>query len=124
MTLAINPGSGHCANATFDHARANMRQWIEDCNLPGLNFRHEPEHNQFGNDRGGRFYFTAFREGSDVEVLVTMPGLPLEQVRFMASDTVQATDYPRIFTGEHQNTWWWPWSLLKESDFEEQAKAA
>lgn len=75
--ICINPGSGPVNHSTIENAKVNMKQFVIDCNVKGLRFRRKKSAD-YGE---GRFAFTVSANGYSHEI--QMPGLPLEEVRFM-----------------------------------------
>lgn len=107
----INPGTGPCEDATLENAIKNMEQFIKDSPCATRFERDE------GNDMGeGRFAFLVYWDGmpgkSTKSIQVDMPGLPLEQVRYMGLDGQKPGDFPRLYVGG--GSWWWKFGLLKE----------
>lgn len=91
MNIIINPGTGPVANSNEANAEANILHFITDCSCGSINFTRIPEHD-YGE---GRYAFLLWHEERCHEV--QMPGLPLEQVRFMDNDGQNIWDFPRLY---------------------------
>jgi len=109
-TFAINPGSGPVQNASLESARENMRVFIQDIALAhGLVvkdiFRLEEE-----DDRGYfAFVLDVERGGTERRIRVDMPGLPLEQVRYLGLDGQDAYNYQRVDID--RSSWLWKFAV-------------
>lgn len=86
IMVAINPGTGPIGGSTEAHAEANIRAFIDDLLRPGTTWRNAPSLD-YGE---GRFCFILTGDsGRDVEV--QMPGIPLEEVRYMGKASSSPT---------------------------------
>jgi hypothetical protein len=123
MVICINPGSGPVADATEAHAVANIAQFCADCadqaihdelagHYPGdrayratspLTWERRPD-----LDADGRFGFLVRGEGIESEV--EMPGLPLEQVRYLKREGQNIWHFPRLYVDG--GSWVWCFGLL------------
>lgn len=111
--IAVNPGTGYVPNATLENAVSNMKHWLVDCDLKNHKFIYEPENDV--ND--GRFSFIVLEIGDNEGVFhrIQMPGLPLEEVRYVGSENQNVWHFPRLYVDG--SSWVWKFSLLKKSDF-------
>lgn len=101
--MRINPGSGPVTDASEEEAKKNIEAFMEDINLPGTTWIRSP-----GADYGeGRYAFTLYR-GEELSVEVQMPGLPLENVRYM-DKSQNIWHYPRLYVDD--SSWVWAFAL-------------
>jgi hypothetical protein len=110
-SVLINPGTGPCGGATVDNAAENMEQFIKDCPCASRFEREEA-----GDYGDGRFCFQVFWDecpGKSWEV--QMPGLPLDQVRYMGAEDQNIWNFPRLYVGG--SSWVWKYALLKRYDW-------
>lgn len=108
MSFVINPDSGPVANATIEHARENMKQLAQDIGEDGITIF---ECKQFRN-HDGRFTFTLSRIGYR-GVEIEMPGLPLEQVRYVSREKQNVWDFPRLYIDGSSHVWMFVIELAK-----------
>lgn len=108
----VNPGTRPCEDATVENAVGNMEQFIKDSPCATRFERYED-----GNGGDGRFAFRVYWSecpGKDTEnIVVDMPGLPLERVRYMGLEGQKPGDFPRLYVGG--GSWWWKFGLLDRS---------
>lgn len=105
-TIVINPGSGPVANAEEYHAVENMKQFIVDAELPEACIRRKP-----AADCDGRFAFEVSLEHGNVEVL--MPGIPLDEVRYMGRHQ-NIWDFPRLYVDGSSWVWLFAFRQLRD----------
>lgn len=110
MMILTNPGSGPVENASEDNALENIKHYITDCHLEGVEYTRIPQ-----NDRDGRFGFLIFKGTRCHEI--NMPGVPLHQVRYMQQADQNPFHFPRLYIDG--SSWLWCFCLLDEKDFEE-----
>ena len=103
----FNPGSGAVDGATLENATENMKQFIDDSEVKGATFHKAIYEPDYGD---GRCSFDVVWKGRVINI--QMPGLPLDQVRFMDSDTQNIWDFPRLYV-DH-SSWVWKYAILKE----------
>lgn len=109
--IIINPGTGPVEGATLDHAYENMRALLKDCGRPEAKFRRDPE----TDVEGGRFPFlvTCPPDGEEHhkewEVTVDMPGIPLEEVRFLGKKDQNIWHFPRLYVDG--SSWVWKFAI-------------
>lgn len=104
--LIINPGSGPVANATRENAAANMRQFAADCKATFTDLPDDPAYAY-----KGRFAFTLIRMNSGGQVQtheIQMPGLPLDQVRYLGPPQ-NIWDFPRLYVDG--SSWVWKYAI-------------
>lgn len=101
MRIAVNPGSGPVENATEDQARANLRAFLTDCDITGASYA-------LGVNQGdGRF---RYKVSNGIKVVdLDMPGIPLEQVRWMDEDSGDIWDFPRLYIDG--SSWIWCFAI-------------
>ena len=104
MTIIINPGSGPVDNATEEHAIENIKHFIADCGVKGIQWVRIPSAD-YGE---GRFAFLLWLECCCHEI--QMPGIPLERVRFMDEKNQNIWDFPRLYVDG--SSWVWNFALL------------
>lgn len=103
--LIINPGSGPVPEATEGEALAAMRQFVNDLfamNIKAIDLR------QPGLDGNGRYGFALHLPGGRV-VEIEMPGLPIDQVRWMDEPGQNIWDFPRLYVDG--DSWVWKYAL-------------
>lgn len=107
MNIIINPGTGPVHEATEQHAATNITVFADDLRRAGLGVdgcTRLPDAD-YGD---GRFAFAlAMADGRAVEI--QMPGLPLDQVRYMKEDGQNIWDFPRLYVDD--SSWVWKWAL-------------
>ena len=107
MSIVINPGSGPVPNATRENAEANMAVFIADLKAGGfakaVDLLPQPDAPE---DRGRWSYdIVADTEPHEIE----MPGLPIEQVRWMDRPEQNIWDFPRLYVDD--SSWVWYFAL-------------
>lgn len=104
MKVIVNPGTGPVNFATADNAMRNMPHLIQDAQLNLSEVVIEPVP---VNDHDGRYWYELhFGERT---CCVGMPGLPLEQVRFLGTDGQDAWDFPRLYVDG--DSWLWKYAV-------------
>jgi len=111
--IIINPGSGPVENATYENALTNIEHYITDCGLKHIRFVHLED-----RDEEGRYCFMLFKDFWDrgIHHFVEMPGLPLEQVRYMKNEGQNIWDFRRLYIDG--SSWIWCFAMLNQEDFE------
>jgi len=106
MPVVINPGTGPVADATEENAIENMEQFVLD-SICADSFARDP-----GSDwNDGRFSFRVFYAVfPDKYIDVQMPGLPLEQVRYMSAEYQNPWHFPRLYVDG--SSWLWYYALI------------
>jgi len=107
MTIFINPGSGPVLGASRENAWANMAVFIADLKEGGhakaVDLLPQPDAPE---DRG-RWTFSII---ADTEVHeIEMPGLPVDQVRWMDREDQNIWDFPRLYVDD--SSWVWFYAL-------------
>lgn len=107
MRVIVNPGSGPVLNTSQINATCNMGVFTDDLRANGLDV--DTFIRLADSDYGdGRYaYDVTFADGRSVEV--QMPGLPVEQVRWMDGPDQNIWDYPRLYVDG--NSWVWGFAL-------------
>jgi hypothetical protein len=107
FSISLNPGSGPVAQATEENATHNMAVFILDLgarNLPAIGATRLPD-KDYGE---GRYAFSVvMADGQTFEV--QMPGLPVEQVRWLKSDGQDIWEFPRLYVDD--GSWIWYFAL-------------
>lgn len=108
--FVINPGSGPVKGATAERSAVNIKQFVADLAVRGLNVvqvDRMPEHDYDAEDHDGRFAFDlTFDDGSVAQV--QMPGLPVDQVRWLGQDQ-DIWQFPRLYVDD--SSWVWFFAL-------------
>jgi len=110
--VVVNPGTGDIKNTTEKNAVFNMQHYIIDCNVAGLSFERVPDRD-YG---GGRYAFILRREGYEQECEIQMPGVPIENVRFLGKKNQHIWEYPRLYIDG--SSYVWCYCMPKESYWE------
>lgn len=111
--IIINPGSGPVADATLDQARENMNTFVADLMAAG----HESAawsralHMNASQDRNGRFSFSVHMVSNGIahEHEISMPGVPLDRVRWLGEESGNIWDFPRLYVDG--SSWIWAFAL-------------
>lgn len=107
MKVIINPGSGPVPDASEAHAATNVTVFGDDLRRAGIvvaSCSRTPDAD-YGE---GRFAFTLTTDdGRSIEI--QMPGLPVEQVRFLGEDGQNIWDFPRLYVDG--SSWVWKFAL-------------
>lgn len=105
-SVQINPGTGPVqGKVTKANAVANMEVLLTDAGLTG-----KAKYKTVLAD--GRYLFTCnTAEGQEIEV--EMPGLPLEEVRYMAEGNQNIWNFPRLYVDGSSWVWLYAVSSLK-----------
>lgn len=108
--LVINPGTGPVSGSSLDRAAANIKVYAEDIakyhNLIVKDiFRLEEQ------DENGRYCFALDLEKGSLKrrIVVEMPGLPLENVRYMQLPGQNIWDFPRLYVDG--SSWVWVFAI-------------
>lgn len=123
MNIIINPGSGPVSGATRENADANIAAFAIDLMvfghaktvrmLDGINSSQVTE-------RDGRWIYSILADGETHEI--EMPGLPIEQVRWMNLPEQNIWDFPRLYVDD--SSWVWFFALsstMNEPDEDSEA---
>lgn len=100
--FAINPGSGPVHNSNEEHAEANIRAFVDDLGIQGAGIQRTCE-----SDSRGRFGFVL--ELKDKRVEIEMPGIPLENVRYLGLPEQDIWNFPRLYVDG--SSWVWMFAL-------------
>ena len=106
MSVVINPGSGPVDGANEEHAIAAVQKFIEDLGLGDVEALRASE-----VDEGGRFGFELVKD--PYSVLIEMPGLAVDRVRYVAAPTQNIWDFPRLYVDG--SSWVWLYALKAAS---------
>lgn len=110
MTLVfINPGSGPVSGTTRRNADANMRALLRDAGLTG-----RVTWGRRGPIEGGRYDYRVALRGSKKSTIVSMPGLPLDRVRYMNAPDQNAWNFPRLYVDG--SSWLWEFAITNLLD--------
>jgi hypothetical protein len=99
----LNPGSGPISRrVTMKQALVNMKHLIKDAEVPNATF----ESDKNADEDDGRFDFVV-RLGKK-KVFVSIPGLPLKDVRFDPNNK-NCLFYPRLYI--NGSSWYWKYAV-------------
>lgn len=106
MSITINPGSGPVEGGTLEHAKANMHAFATDLREAGLIATGLTRRENA--DSEGRFgYLLTMGDARKLEI--EMPGLPLDQVRYVGADDQDIWDFPRMYVDG--SSWIWMFAI-------------
>lgn len=103
--IVINPGSGPVAEATDRWSHANIHVFVQDLRDMGLEAVLVDGWMGGGDD--GRWCWKVDVNGRVREV--DMPGIPVDQVRFLGGPDQNARHYPRLYVDG--SSWLWKYAL-------------
>ena len=102
MEVILNPGSEPVANASVENASVNMEVFAEN-----VMAKHGYDHVYFSRrpsvDDDGRYGYALMCDAHVFDI--EMPGLPLEQVRWMRLPGQNIWEFPRMYVDG--NSWVW-----------------
>lgn len=101
--IIINLGTGPVKNATEKNAIENIKHFILDNRVEDVNWVRIPQMDY----KEGRYAFVLWKENTCYEI--QMPGLPLEQVRYMGSEDQNILDFPRLYVDG--SSWIWEYAI-------------
>ena len=107
MTIIINPGTGPVPGATQENAAAAMVVFCDDLRAQGKTVAAIGERRAAGNDDGRFTYDVILADGETHEI--EMPGLPVDQVRYLGTDEQDIWDFPRLYVDG--SSWVWCYAL-------------
>lgn len=102
--IMINPGAGAVEIGSWDQAYENIKQFITDCEVPLHIVSAE-----FTPD-DGRYLFCLAADNFEYRTEIEMPGLPLENVRYMSEGEQNPFDFPRLYVDG--SSWLWKFALV------------
>lgn len=97
--IIINPGSGPVRAATEEQATENIAVFAED--VAG------EWRGPTGPEDEGRWPYVIFRDGREIDV--EMPGIGLQQVRYLGRDDQNIWDFPRLYVDG--GSWVWEFGV-------------
>jgi hypothetical protein len=109
--IVINPGSGPVSVSTRENADKNMQKFLEDTESDSFEFTKEEE--------DGRFTYLLKKGSWTSEIM--MPGLALDQVRYIGGPDQNIGDFPRLYVDGSSWVWKyarnvWEWREEKEGE--------
>ena len=115
-TIFINPGTGDVEGATEANARANMKQFIKDCDSSlHWSFRRDSK-KDYGD---GRYCFNvSCEEYPNKKIEIQMPGWELDRVRYMGDEGQNVFNFPRLYVDG--SSWLWEFAILDRENFEDE----
>lgn len=102
--ILMNPGAEKCKLGTWDQAYENIKRFIEECEIP----MHIVRSDFTPND--GRYSFVLDADEFSYNTIIEMPGLPLEQVRYMDEEGQNPFEFPRLYVDG--GSWLWKFALI------------
>lgn len=105
MSVTINPGTGPVPGGTVEDADSNMDVFAADLRDHSLNptdIARDPDH-----DHEGRFGYRM--NIGRRELRIEMPGLPIDQVRYVADEGQDIWDFPRLYVDD--SSWIWMFAI-------------
>lgn len=109
MTVFINPGSGPIDDKTSKtQAVSNMQIFVEDISTQYMYDRDEKiDIEDMNVEESGRCIFVLHANGRESEVY--MPGLSLDELRFLGTDRQSAWDFTRLYVDG--SSWLWKYAV-------------
>lgn len=104
MNIVINPGSGQVPDASEANAVANAERFVADLAERGISTERCERRSDL--DGGGRFGFELRTSAGYAEL--EMPGLPIDQVRWLGPGQ-DIWQFPRLYVDG--NSWVWFFAL-------------
>lgn len=99
----LNPGTGPVDGTTAEHAEANMQAFVQEC---GADY-----YDVVGGENEGRY---SFEVGAGERVFeVEMPGLPLDEVRYVGTEDQNIWNYPRLYVDGSSWVWCYGVSMAR-----------
>jgi hypothetical protein len=106
VNVTINPGSGPALEATEEQAEANMLRFTSDLAERGIpSTCQRTADKDYGDGRYAYLVTPTVGEPQEVQ----MPGLPLDQVRWLGAEGQDIWDFPRLYV--NGNSWIWYFAL-------------
>lgn len=105
--IVINPGSGSVSGAMRVNAEANMAVFIADLKEGGHAKAVDLLPQPYAPEDGGRFTYIIIADTETHEI--EMPGLPIEQVRWLNQPEQNIWDFPRLYVDG--SSWVWYYAL-------------
>jgi len=107
--IFVNPGTGPIEKADFLNATKNMEYFARDV---GDDVNWTRGLHDLGD---GRFQFSMWRKGFENDaILIEMPGLPLEEVRYMKTEGQNIWNFPRLYV--EGSSWVWHYAIGTAKD--------
>jgi hypothetical protein len=114
-TIFVNPGTGGVDGASEANARANMRQFVKDCDS-SLHWHWRRDKNKDYGD--GRYAFKVYcDEFPTKKIEIQMPGWGIERVRYMGTEGQNVWHFPRLYVDG--SSWLWEYAILDRENFED-----
>lgn len=116
MTMVmINPGSGPVEGSTLERAYQNMEALLRDAGAASAKWRRDPTRDV----EGGRWPFLVTcppneDNPKEWECLIDMPGIPLEEVRYVDGPDQNIWHFPRLYVDGSSWVWKFAVSQLAE----------
>ncbi len=114
--VVINPGTGPVEGSTLDNAYTNMAALVRDAGWPGAKCRRDPTRDV----EGGRWPFLITcppnkDEPREWELLVDMPGIPLDEVRYTGEPGQNIWHFPRLYVDGSSCVWKFAVNQVREA---------
>ncbi|MEU3529404.1 hypothetical protein AB0E62_37125 [Streptomyces sp. NPDC038707] len=115
MNVVINPGTGPIPEATEEQATKNMTAFLLDLrtrDIPAYAISRRPATRDYGDGRYA--YLVHLDDGTSTEV--QMPGLPLDQVRWLGADGQDIWQFPRLYVDDSSWIWYFALNCFEPDD--------
>ena len=114
--LFINPGTADIPETTEQNARKNIKVFVADLAEKGVKVKSTHRRPNMDGFYEGRYAYLlflkkpqpqvdSFEPGLRKKILIHMPGVPLEKVRFMGTPEQDVLEFPRLYV----DGWSWLW---------------
>jgi hypothetical protein len=113
--IFVNPGTGIVDNASEENARANIRQFVKDCDSSLHWYWKRDKRNDYGD---GRYAFKVYcDEFKHKKIEIQMPGWELDRVRYMGLEEQNPWHFPRLYV--NGSSWLWEFAILDRDYLQE-----
>jgi hypothetical protein len=111
MIFVINPGTGICARARLSWARSNLRRFLADLDVPGIEMRLVED----VDEQGYACFRLSRRTAKRVHrCVVHVPGIGIRRVRYSLSNRRDICAVQRLYVDG--SSWAWPYALSVVAD--------
>lgn len=114
MNVIINPGSGPVPEATEEHAAANMAVFTDDLRTRGIPASTFTRRTADDYGSGRYAYDVHLNDGTSVQI--QMPGLPVDQVRWLGAEGQDIWDFPRLYVDDGSWIWYFALNCFEPDD--------
>ncbi len=118
--LILSPGTADIPDTTEEDARKNIKVFVSDLAEKGVKVKSTHRRPHLDGFYFGRYAFllflkepqpqvNSFEPGLRKKILIHMPGVPLEKVRFMDTPDQDVLEFPRLYVDG--SSWLWLYAL-------------